>query len=346
MTGLSERFIVFPEECGYEMAQEALYSAQLGDGLPLVVPTRRKMESMLEGHLQIHEELGVVPPLNGRVTLENIAYNAVIAGCFPGHFQVVATAVLSCLEPSFNLLGIQTTTGSAAVFTMCHGPMVEQLQMNSLSNSLGPGNRSNAVIGRAVQLTLANIGWSKPGLTDMTTIGQPGKYVFMTAERMDVKGYTPLHIRRGMEEEDSAVTVFGVSGTQEIVDMTLNSPKDILDTICGSMTSVGALSGSLNRLGGGEQLLLMPEEVFRIFHSSSWTLSNLQEYIFEHAVVSIDSFSKATQELITERFPERKTYTVADAPGDIVLVVTGGVGVKMAHLPSWQGGTRSVTRRY
>ena len=34
---------------------------------------------------------------------------------------------------------------------------------------------------------------------------------------------------------------------------------------------------------------------------------------------------------------------MARSPDDIPLVVTGGAGLKMTHVPLWMGGTRPIT---
>jgi hypothetical protein len=34
---------------------------------------------------------------------------------------------------------------------------------------------------------------------------------------------------------------------------------------------------------------------------------------------------------------------IAAAPGDVLIAVAGGVGIKSTYLPSWGGGTRAVT---
>ena len=39
------------------------------------------------------------------------------------------------------------------------------------------------------------------------------------------------------------------------------------------------------------------------------------------------------------------TLRVAEKPDDVMLVVSGGVGVKAAYIPTWGGSTRAVSRR-
>ncbi len=89
----------------------------LGDGLPLVPPTRQRLEAMLAAVAAPHQSHGQVPCLLGELTAATVAYNCVLAGCQAAELAVVLTAAEACLEPCFNLLGILTTTGAPAVAT-------------------------------------------------------------------------------------------------------------------------------------------------------------------------------------------------------------------------------------
>ena len=94
----------------------------------------------------------MMPPMFGDITPDAIAYQCVIAGCRPAELPVVLAAAEAILEPDFNLLGIATTTGTACVALCVHGPIARKLGINAGTNCLGPGNRANASIGRALQL--------------------------------------------------------------------------------------------------------------------------------------------------------------------------------------------------
>ena len=53
---------------------------------------------------------------------------------------------------------VQAATGTAAVAVVVHGPPVTALGFKTGADALGPGNRANATVGRAVALALAGIG--------------------------------------------------------------------------------------------------------------------------------------------------------------------------------------------
>src|SRR5689334_12758893 len=76
------------------------------DGLPIVAPTPARVAAMLGG-AEATTSLGVMPPLWRDATLDKLAVNAVMAGCEPAYFPVIAAAVRAMLDPEFNLYGVQ-----------------------------------------------------------------------------------------------------------------------------------------------------------------------------------------------------------------------------------------------
>lgn len=314
---------LFGESTSWEDAQAALEAAGLSDGLPLVVPTQARLDRMVAGQHQPEEIGNPVPPLMGELTLAAVAYNGVLAGCVPAELPVVMAAVIAALAPDFNLLGIATTTGTPTVAVCVHGPVAAALGMNSGTNCLGPGNRANACIGRAVRLVQQNLGGARPGIGDMATMGSPGKYGLCFAE-----GAHPLlpslAMRRGVAAGRSAVTVFGVSGTLEVLpEGGASTPEQVLRPL------VAAMRGAREAASGGkmrepqEQVLLIPNEMSDVIAKGGWDLARAQEFLFAESGTD---------------------WPIARAPSDILLVPTGGEGVKMTCLVPWGGGTMSVTR--
>ena len=78
------------------------------DGLPVVAPTRARVDAMLRYcDRSPGLELGTMPPRHGIVTPEILAINAVMAGCRPECFPVVLAAVEAMLTPAFHLFAVQ-----------------------------------------------------------------------------------------------------------------------------------------------------------------------------------------------------------------------------------------------
>ncbi len=177
----------------FEEVNALLYRLGLTDGLPVVPPTAGRVAAMLGGR-DPEQVVAVLPPLHRQASLHKLAISAVMAGCRPAYFAIVVAATEAVAEPEFNLLGIQTTTGTATPLLLVNGPVVQQCELNAGANALGPGVRSNATIGRALRLVLQNIGGAIPGHTDKATMGQPGKYTFCCAENEAANPWQPLHV--------------------------------------------------------------------------------------------------------------------------------------------------------
>lgn len=320
---------VFDAHVSWNDAQDALEKAGLSDGQPLVPPTMNRLTAMLDGVSDPVGSHGHMPPLFRELNSAVVAYNCVLAGCTPGAVSVVLTASIACLDPSFNLLGLATTTGAPAVATIVHGPVAEALGMNGGVNCLAPGNRANATLGRAISLVLRNVAGMCTGAADMATMGQPGKYGFCFPESNDTT-FSPFHARRGFDRRDSAVTVLGVSGTAEVLPSVetgnWDAPEVVLNPVALMMRATLVAGGGARKSEGSEQVLLLPPELAVLMVQRSWTIDTIQKYLCSDA-------------------PTFDGTPIADSPDDIHVIVTGGAGVKMTVLPLWGGGTRAVTRQ-
>lgn len=320
--------------------------AALGDGLPLVPPTSGRVARML-GDLDPDELVATLAPCFGEATWRALAENAVMAGCLPEYLPVIAAAAAAVAETEFNLLGIQTTTGNAAPMIIVNGPIAMAIGMNSGGNALGPGNRANATIGRALRLVLQNIGGAKPGEMDMATLGQPGKYTFCLAENEAQSPWPALHVERGLTKEQSAVTVIGAEGIIEIVDSVSTEPEHLIRTYANSMLFAGSV-GTSGLVGAGEPLLLMPPDHAELFNRAGWSKRDVKAALHLEAALPLDRLSPAVAERIAAARTAANQDTTApiriarDAV-DILIVVAGGSGVKAAYIPTWSG-SRAVTR--
>jgi hypothetical protein len=149
----------WPEAGDAAWARAEVEIEACADGLPIVPPTADRVGRMLTANgVDPQAVVCQLAPLFGSATWQDIAINAVMAGCKPEYLPIIAAAVDAMAEPEFNLIGIATTTGSASTLVVVNGPLAQRIGMNAGANALGPGNRANATIGRAVRLCLQNIG--------------------------------------------------------------------------------------------------------------------------------------------------------------------------------------------
>src|SRR6202011_1972473 len=112
------------------------------DGLPVVPPTRPRVDAVVEAlGGDAHFGECKVPPRPGSLTREVLAINMVMAGCKPEYAPVMRAAMLALPPDAFNLNGVQATTHMAAPLLIVNGPIARAIGMNGDCNAFGSGNR-------------------------------------------------------------------------------------------------------------------------------------------------------------------------------------------------------------
>ena len=167
---------------------------------------------MLNGTTRDAQEvIAVMPPNMGEVTVEKAAINAVMAGCKPEYLPVVIAAIEAVCTDDFNIHGVMATTMGASPVMVVNGPIRHRIGMSMGIGALGQGNRANATIGRALRLTVRNVGGAVPGGTERSTLSNPMKFTMCFAEWEERSSWEPLHVERGFDAEDSVVTLFAMT---------------------------------------------------------------------------------------------------------------------------------------
>src|SRR3990170_6847209 len=231
-----------------------------------------------------------------------------------------------------------------------HGPIRAELGLNSGANTFGQGTRANATLGRALKLVLVNLGGSHPGAADKATLGHPGKFTYCIGENEEESPWPGLHVDRGFLSSESAVTVYGAEGPQNVNNQAADNPYDLLTTVASMMANLGSNHIFIQ----GESFVVLCPEHARICADEGWTRADVQHYLFEHATRSQQAISaggihggKVHNYTTWPRWVNRNDPTarvpVSRRVQDITVLVAGGPGRHSAYLPGW--GTRSVTRK-
>ncbi len=253
---------------------EAMFERGWTDGLPVVAPTPERVARMLAGTTRAPDEVvAVVPPNLVECTVEKVAVNAVLAGCRPEYLPVVLAAVEAACTDEFNMHGLLATTWFSGPVVVVNGPVTHAIGMNSGVNALGPGNRANATIGRALQLVVRNVGGGRPGEVDRATLGQPGKYTFCFAEAEATSPWEPLHVTRGLAPEQSAVTLFAGEAPRGLADQLARTADDLANSFAACLRTVWGPKAVL----AFDALVVVSPEHARVFAGSGWTRTRLVE---------------------------------------------------------------------
>ncbi|MEL0020435.1 MAG: UGSC family (seleno)protein, partial [Rickettsiales bacterium] len=201
----------------YVAVNDYFHEQGWSDGLPIIPPTEEAVAEMIAGaSLPGDHVLGIMPPVDGTVTIEKVAANAVMAGCKPAYFPVVIAGVKAMLQPKYNVGSVSTTTGGAAPCFMVSGAVAEELGINSGTACMGAGFRANASIGRALCLIIRNIAGAVPGEMDKGTLAFPGRYSLLFAENEARNPWEPLRVAMGYKESESTISVIGIRGVHYI----------------------------------------------------------------------------------------------------------------------------------
>ncbi|HEY5988333.1 MAG TPA: hypothetical protein VIV12_18445, partial [Streptosporangiaceae bacterium] len=328
---------------GGDDEMEEMFERGWTDGLPVVPPTRERVDAMLGGR-DGRSSLGHVPPAMGEATLERLAACAVLAGCRPAYFPVVVAAAKAALDPAFNLHGQAVTTQPAGQIVIVNGPVRAAIGLNSGMGALGPGARPNLTIGRALRLLVTLTGGATPGALDRSTLGHPGKISFCIAEDEETSPWEPLHVERGFEPGQSVVTVIGGDAPLSISDHRSRAPEELASVLAWAAAS----SWSTNwwPLAEPSVFVICPEHA-EMFRAAGWSKQRLRQHMF-------DAVRKPAREL---RWGETTPFVHETdpaahvpkwrSPAAIVLLVAGGEAGRYSAVlgPCTGMGSQIVSRQ-
>lgn len=315
-----------------------------GDGLPMVAPTRERVEAMLEyANGDPDEILFTLQPRAGVVTRRVVAINATLAGCPPETFPVVLTAVRALAQSEINLRGVNATTHLVTPMVIVHGEIARSAGFAAGVGCFGPGNRPNATVGRAVRLVLLHVAGAKPGFGDAATHGQPAKYTFCAAENLAESPWEGYALSRGVDAP-SAVTVHCGEGPHNVHDAEADGdPALILDKIASAMVSLGSNNATISQ---GQFFVIHGPEHAASLAAASFTRRDIQSYLYERARIPAGVFRRHFEERAWAQWMHRvdddHLLPMTDHPDNIRVLVAGGPGKHTLVVPSW-GMTSSVT---
>ena len=307
------------------------------DGLPIVPPTEQRVLKMLKGtDLPAEFVVAGLDPMGGQATVEKIAVNAVMAGCRPEYMPILIAAVELVAKPEFDLKGLATTTNPDAPMMIISGPIVEQLDINSGTNTLGRGWQANTSISRALHLIIQNIGGSWPGVTDMSTIGQPGDIAMMLAENSEANPWNPLHMELGHPRAANVLAIMAAEGTHSILGMGQSDE--------GYLKIVAAHLAGLERPYRSTVLLIIAQDTAKMLAGKGWTREKIAAYITDHAKIPFKLYKERYLDtsVLRKGMPDW-VFWVKDPEAMIpspfidrlLILVAGGTGEKSTLIPGW-----------
>ena len=292
-------------------AVEEYYRRGWTDGLPVIPPEPSVVEAVLgAGGVTAGEVLGTVATRDVIVTAEDVAINAVMAGCLAEYAPVVMTSVAALLREEAIPHSVTSTLAGASQMVIVNGPIRTQIGVECEQGCMGPGFRANATIGRALRLVIRNVLRTIPHQLDRATFSSPERYSFCFGEDEEGCSWTPLHVERGLRADQSAVTVASTMGP-----VIANPRSHVPEEIIGYLRQVLFLEGSLweHQLGSVADLpIVLGQEHQRFFTASGWSKADIRQALW-------DEMSPLVRE------SDRAGFRLGP-PENILLVAAGGPG--------------------
>ncbi len=261
---------------------------QWTDELPIIPPTREKIEAFLKHtDRQPFERIAVLPQANLEAVPWNIAANAVMAGCSPECMPLLIAAVEALADNSYNLSNIGTTWG-VLPFLLINGPAIQKMGIENGGQMISKG--ANPAIGRALGLIIKNIAGYKLGRNYMGTFGYPMN--FTIAENDVESPWEPYHVEHGFKREDSTVTACAtvtwgwppaIYGTTD-----KTAAQTALEFLSIELTKKPCLARLAERGPKGFRnmiTIMIAPPVAKSLAEEGYSKDKIRDYLYEHARV-------------------------------------------------------------
>jgi hypothetical protein len=193
--------------------EDYFYRQLWTDGLPIIPPTRHRVEAFLRFTDRNPDEVIRVLPQEGRAaSIHSIAVNGVMAGCRPQYMPILIAVVEAMADVDFHIEHAGSTPGWEPL-VIVSGPLIKTLDFNYGQGVMRVGRQPNTSIGRFVRLYLRNICGYRipPGAGDKGSIGTT--FNVALAEDEDTVhgiGWPTYAMERGFDAGENVVTVQSV----------------------------------------------------------------------------------------------------------------------------------------
>lgn len=326
--------------CYMEEIMDYLDREHIGDGLPVIPPTKGRLEKMyaycpFDPEMVLWREVG---PTGKDVNVRDVAIAAVMAGCRPEAMPVLVTAFKALADPRYNLLQSVTTSHPGGNLVLVSGPIAQEIGISGKQGCLGPGYPANATIGRAVNLVILNVSRAVPGVCDLDCIASQAEFTYCFAEEPSLAQW-PMINEEHYDASTTTVYVLKAEPQHDIIDFLSPDGHDLLDTITDSCTTLG----SNNAYIPGPLLLVLTPDHGMMLKNAGYTKDMIREHIHLRAVHDVPMVRN--RGLVPVRPPEfanKHPMPVTRSPKDVEMVVVGGRGGHSGVILPWALHSESI----
>ena len=317
---------------------EGFVANDWSDGLPIVPPTRARVDAMIEpsGH-DPWKVLGIAKSSGRDITIWSVAVNAVMAGCAPEHLPILIAAAGILGDSRYGAEHSGNTTGADALMIL-NGPSATGLGFNSGQGALRDGVRANTCVGRWLRLYLRNVFGFVSGEHDKATFGNTFRVVLTedqkTLEEID---WQPVSADFGFDRSDDVITMARMNSGLIIGSVFGSTPDEIIPYLADGMARVSGWDLTHVYGIGRDQfrpMLVLSPILARTFATAGWSKHDVKQGLYEQARIPAWRFEKLIGEwsnltagcrslvdFVAEGdLPE--VFAVSDDPDRLVPIVT------------------------
>ncbi len=279
-----------------DAVNEFFYTHQWSDGLPIVPPTRSRIEQFLRfTDRSANDVLGTVLPDNCLATIWSIAVNGVMAGCRPEYMPILVALVEAMIDPRYGVEHSGNTPAGETLIIL-NGPIARRLGFNYTHGVLRDGFRPNTSIGRFWRLYLRNVAGFLPTTSDRATFGNTWRVVLAENEEvLERIGWPPNSVEMGYANGSDTVTIARYTGGDVSASVCGSTPEEMLPYLAASVLrqtgwqitfTVGLAMGTLR------PLLLLTPIMAETMAKAGWSKSDVKRYLFEQARIPAWQFER------------------------------------------------------
>jgi hypothetical protein len=296
----------------FEDVNEYFYSRSWSDGLPIVPPTKERVEEFLAfTDRGPFDTLGVMLPDSRRATPWNVAVNGLMAGCLPEYMPILMALVEAMLDPKYGLEHSGNTPGSETVILL-NGPVIKELGFNYEQGVMRDGIRPNTSIGRFFRMYLRNVAGFLHGTTDKGTYGNTWRVVIPENEdEMTRIGWQPHSVDMGFAAGDNVVTIGRYTGGNVIASVAGTTPEALMPYVTDRVLKEHGFQVCFtvgNGLGSLRPLLLLSPILAETIAKAGWSKADVKQYLFDNARMTARQFEQYAMEWTDQAHPPLKVW--------------------------------------
>ncbi len=330
--------------CYMEEFMDYMNEHHISDGLPMIPPTRKRFEAMMEycpfdPETVLAYEIG---PSGKNITVKDVAIGAILAGCEPQYMPILLTAFKAMANQKYNFIQSVTTSYPGGNLVLVSGPLAKEIGMSGRQGCLGPGHPANLTIGRATNLVIMNVCRAVPGFCDLDNQSSPVELTYCFAEEKELAPWKTIN-EEYFSEDETAVLVLKAEPQRDFIDFLSLNGGDLIDTITNTCFTIGSNNAYLP----SSLIIVITPDHAKMLLDFGYTKDTIREHIHLRAVNETAMVKgRGIVPVRPEGWDEKKhPMPVTRSPEDVFVVVAGNRGGHSQVILPWGLHSEAIVER-